>query len=303
MFGSRGRGGGRPPPMEEPPGRARPMWLSLLLFVFMLPCTADGSSVLNKGVSRNGLVAGGGSKFYKLQLSCPSAAAQLQLSLSPLQGGAPSLYVSTSLQQPGVDSGWTWLGNSSAPISLAAPSAGMYYLSVTSANASAFRLLASVTLASGVFQRGLRWQPVAAKPPRMPCLTLPHTLLREPAVPRLPNLRRRHSSQRGRERGPALLRAERLHGDWQHRAPGLPHGALPSLPASTPQCPLTRDSCAGGEQPAHGGRRSAAALPAGSAGVGVGGQQPLLRGEAGRGDRRRRQHSPACGQHEQLKHL
>jgi hypothetical protein len=164
--------------------------LALLALVLLLPLTADGSTVLNKGVSRNGLVAGGGSKFYKLQLACPSTAAQLQLSLAPLQGGTPSLYVSTSLQQPGVDSGWTWLGNSSAPISLAAPSAGMYYLSVTSANSSAFRLLASVTLASGAFQSVLALHWLGS---RRRTLTL-LAALREPAVPRVSTLRRRHAS-------------------------------------------------------------------------------------------------------------
>jgi hypothetical protein len=130
----------------------------IALLLLLLPPTADGSTVLSKGVTRNGLV-NAGSKFYKLQLACPDSAAQLQLSLTSLQGAVPTLYVSTSLQQPG-PSGWTWMGNSSAPINVPFPSAGMYYLGVTSTNASAFKLLASVTLASGE-RASKTWRPDA----------------------------------------------------------------------------------------------------------------------------------------------
>ena len=133
--------------MERPGWGAGRLLAALALLLLLLPPTADGSTVLSKGVTRNGLV-NGGSKFYKLQLACPDSAAQLQLTLTSLQGAAPTLYVSASLQQPG-PSGWTWMGNSSEPISVQYPSAGMYYLSVTASNASAFKLLASVTLATG----------------------------------------------------------------------------------------------------------------------------------------------------------
>jgi hypothetical protein len=47
---------------------------------------AAGGSVLVKGVTRNGLVAAGASKFFKLQLACPDTAESLQLSLTALEG-------------------------------------------------------------------------------------------------------------------------------------------------------------------------------------------------------------------------
>ena len=59
-----------------------------------------GGSVLMKGVTRNGLVTQGGAKYYRVQLTCPDTAEELQLSLTALQG-SPMLYLSETLQQPG----------------------------------------------------------------------------------------------------------------------------------------------------------------------------------------------------------
>jgi hypothetical protein len=112
---------------------------------------AGGGSVLVKGVTRNGLVAAGASKFFKLQLSCPDTAESLQLSLTALEGN-PDLYVSASLQQPGPD-GFTWRAAAagSDALTLNFPDAGVYYLAVHGGSAAAFKLQARVTLTTGAW--------------------------------------------------------------------------------------------------------------------------------------------------------
>jgi hypothetical protein len=113
---------------------------------------AGGGSVLVKGVTRNGLVSAGASKFFKLQLACPDTAESLQLSLTALEGN-PDLYVSASLQQPGPD-GFTWRAAAagSDALTLNFPDAGVYYLAVHGGSAAAFKLQARVTLTTGALR-------------------------------------------------------------------------------------------------------------------------------------------------------
>jgi hypothetical protein len=133
-------------------GRSSSLSLAALLAVLLAATSwqqAGASTVLSKGVTRNGVVSGNASKFYKLQLSCPDAAASLLLTLTPLQGD-PDLYVSTTIQQPGPVNGAdeVLLGNATQLL-MPYPSAGMYYLGVTSAASAAFKVQATVQLATG----------------------------------------------------------------------------------------------------------------------------------------------------------
>ena len=140
-------------PGELGVGRARrgnPAGVLLLLMVLSLASLGvHSSTVLSKGVSRNGVVSANATKFYKLQLSCPDTAAALQVTLTPLQGD-PDLYLSSTVQQPGPVTGadQSLVGNATQ-LALQFPSAGMYYLGVFGVTSAAFKVQATVQLATG----------------------------------------------------------------------------------------------------------------------------------------------------------
>jgi hypothetical protein len=140
-------------PGELGVGRARrgcPAGVLLLLLVLSLASLGvHSSTVLSKGVSRNGVVSANATKFYKLQLSCPDTAAALLLTLTPLQGD-PDLYLSSTVQQPGPVTGadQSLVGNATQLV-VQFPSAGMYYLGVYGNTSAAFKLQATVQLATG----------------------------------------------------------------------------------------------------------------------------------------------------------
>lgn len=140
-------------PGELGVGRARrggPAGVLLLLLALSLASLGvHSSTVLSKGVSRNGVVSANATKFYKLQLSCPDTAAALQVTLTPLQGD-PDLYLSSTVQQPGPVTGadQSLVGNATQ-LALQFPSAGMYYLGVFGVTSAAFKVQATVQLATG----------------------------------------------------------------------------------------------------------------------------------------------------------
>ena len=140
-------------PGELGVGRARrggPAGVLLLLLALSLASLGvHSSTVLSKGVSRNGVVSANATKFYKLQLSCPNTAAALQVTLTPLQGD-PDLYLSSTVQQPGPVTGadQSLVGNATQ-LALQFPSAGMYYLGVFGVTSAAFKVQATVQLATG----------------------------------------------------------------------------------------------------------------------------------------------------------
>ena len=140
-------------PGELGVGRARrglPVGVLLLLLALSLASLGvHSSTVLSKGVSRNGVVSANATKFYKLQLSCPNTAAALQVTLTPLQGD-PDLYLSSTVQQPGPVTGadQSLVGNATQ-LALQFPSAGMYYLGVFGVTSAAFKVQATVQLATG----------------------------------------------------------------------------------------------------------------------------------------------------------
>ena len=123
--------------------------LRLLQALSLASLGVHSSTVLSKGVSRNGVVSANATKFYKLQLSCPDTAAALQVTLTPLQGD-PDLYLSSTVQQPGPVTGadQSLVGNATQ-LALQFPSAGMYYLGVFGVTSAAFKVQATVQLATG----------------------------------------------------------------------------------------------------------------------------------------------------------
>ena len=123
-----------------------------LLLLLQLTALTGGGSVLTKSVTRNGLVTAGGAKYYRVQLTCPDVAESLELNLTTLQGAAV-LYLSSALQQPGPSVGFKLSG---VAFSVAYPDAGLYYLAVYGANASAaaYKLQARVSLSTGAPRRG-----------------------------------------------------------------------------------------------------------------------------------------------------
>ena len=130
--------------------RGRPAGVHYLLLALSLASLGvHSSTVLSKGVSRNGVVSANATKFYKLQLSCPDTAAALQVTLTPLQGD-PDLYLSSTVQQPGPVTGadQSLVGNATQ-LALQFPSAGMYYLGVFGVTSAAFKVQATVQLATG----------------------------------------------------------------------------------------------------------------------------------------------------------
>lgn len=203
--------------------------LRTLVLLLTLTLSADGSTVLSKGVLRNGVVSANATKFYKLAMACPDSAATLQLTLTPLQGD-PDLYISATLQQPGPGGSDLSATGAVNALTLPYPTAGMYYLGVYGANASAaaFKLQAVVTLSTGAWRFGRRGVSLALANTTLPCATR-----REPALPGLSPLRQRHARHGGRERRPALSAAERLLRGGQCDGGRIPHGA--SLAAGTVQ--------------------------------------------------------------------
>ena len=223
-----GAGLPRLPPTMGPPSRSRRSSARSLLAAVStaLLQLAGGGSVLMKGVTRNGLVTQGGSKFYRVQLTCPDTAEALQLSLTALQG-APVLYVSDTLQQPGPAVGASL--NTSTTLTVDYPDAGLYYLAVYGATAAAYKLQAVVSLSTGARARAVaaRRSAAAERAPRAPAPAPPPR--REPALPGLPPAGRRLARSRVGQRPEPLRRRNRPDRAPQRHRRRLAHGAWRAL--------------------------------------------------------------------------
>ena len=214
------------PPLRSRRASARSLLAAVSAALLQL---TSGGSVLMKGVTRNGLVTQGGSKFYRVQLTCPDTAEALQLSLTALQG-APVLYVSDTLQQPGPVVGASL--NTSTTVTVEYPDAGLYYLAVYGATASAYKLQAVVSLSTGARARAVAARRSSAAE-RAPCAPDPAPRpRREPALPGLPPAGRRRAHRRVSQRPEPLRRRNRPDRAPQRNRRRLAHGACDALGAA-----------------------------------------------------------------------
>ena len=118
-------------------------------FLSLLPNTTVGT-VLEKGVSRSGMVGMGNYKYYKLHLNCVEAAQALTFTLTALNGN-PDVYISNTLRNPS-PAGYTYKSESLTSedvIEIPAPPAGTYYIGVYGKTTATFKLRALTKMFTG----------------------------------------------------------------------------------------------------------------------------------------------------------
>ena len=120
-------------------------------FALTLALLSNAGTLLEKLVSRTGMVGIGNYKYYKLHLRCTQAAQPTRFKLIPLDGN-PDLYISKTVRNP-TKSMYSWkseeTGLKEDVIEIERPEAGTYYIAVYGEATATFKLTAFTKMWTG----------------------------------------------------------------------------------------------------------------------------------------------------------